>query len=88
MAVAENVTFGPRMRGVAAAEAQARAEKALATVQLSGMADRYPRQLSGGQQQRVALARCLVVEDSVSGILGGVAAGMTVLGFHGGDQCF
>jgi beta-phosphoglucomutase-like phosphatase (HAD superfamily) len=28
-----------------------------------------------------------VIEDSVPGITGGRAAGMTVLGFHGGSHC-
>jgi spermidine/putrescine ABC transporter ATP-binding subunit len=65
MTVIENVTFGLRMRGVLAADGERRAREALATVQLTGMQDRYPRQLSGGQQQRVALARCLVVEPDV-----------------------
>jgi beta-phosphoglucomutase-like phosphatase (HAD superfamily) len=32
-------------------------------------------------------ARCLVIEDSVPGVTGGRAAGMTVLGFHGGSHC-
>jgi beta-phosphoglucomutase-like phosphatase (HAD superfamily) len=29
----------------------------------------------------------MVIEDSVPGITGALAAGMTVLGFHGGSHC-
>jgi HAD superfamily hydrolase (TIGR01509 family) len=38
-------------------------------------------------QMNAAPKRCIVVEDSVAGISGAVAAGMTVLGFHGGSHC-
>jgi HAD superfamily hydrolase (TIGR01509 family) len=38
-------------------------------------------------QMHVSPARCLVIEDSVPGITGARAAGMTVLGFHGGSHC-
>ena len=38
-------------------------------------------------QMQAAPARCLVIEDSLAGIAAAVAAGMTVLGFHGGSHC-
>lgn len=41
-------------------DADERAKRALALVQLSGRAGSLPSQLSGGQQQRVAIARALI----------------------------
>jgi HAD superfamily hydrolase (TIGR01509 family) len=38
-------------------------------------------------QMKVPSARCLVIEDSVSGIAAARAAGMAVLGYHGGSHC-
>jgi HAD superfamily hydrolase (TIGR01509 family) len=35
----------------------------------------------------VAASRCVVIEDSIPGVTGARAAGMTVLGFHGGSHC-
>ncbi len=65
LSVEENVAFGLRYQGVRRSAERARAQEALAMVQLSGLADRYPHQLSGGQRQRVALARALVLEPKV-----------------------
>jgi putative spermidine/putrescine transport system ATP-binding protein len=62
LSVQRNLAFGLEMRGVGRAEMKKRIDAVLAMVQLTAMADRYPRQLSGGQQQRVALARALVIE--------------------------
>jgi HAD superfamily hydrolase (TIGR01509 family) len=38
-------------------------------------------------QMQAAPARCVVIEDSLAGIAAAVAAGMPVLGFHGGSHC-
>jgi putative spermidine/putrescine transport system ATP-binding protein len=65
LTVGRNLAFGLEMRRRPRAEIEARTTKVLDMVQLSGMADRYPRQLSGGQQQRVALARALVIEPRI-----------------------
>ncbi len=61
----DNVAFGLRMRGVAKAARLAEADRFLALVELSPLADRLPAQLSGGQQQRVALARALITGPRV-----------------------
>ena len=43
--------------------------------------------LFAAEQMKAQPARCLVIEDSVPGVTGGCAAGMTLLGFHGGSHC-
>jgi HAD superfamily hydrolase (TIGR01509 family) len=43
--------------------------------------------LFAAEQMKVPPERCIVIEDSVPGITGARAAGMTVLGFHGGSHC-
>ena len=40
--------------------------------------------LLAAEQMQTTPARCLVIEDSIAGA---VAAGMPVLGFHGGSHC-
>jgi putative spermidine/putrescine transport system ATP-binding protein len=60
MTVAENVEYGPRVKGVKRQERRRRADQALALVRLEGFGGRKPVQLSGGQRQRVALARAIV----------------------------
>lgn len=61
-----NVALGPlRVRGMARAQANARAKALLEKVGLAEHADKLPGQLSGGQQQRVAIARALAMEPKV-----------------------
>jgi HAD superfamily hydrolase (TIGR01509 family) len=43
--------------------------------------------LFAAEQMAVPPQRCLVIEDSIPGITGARAVGMTVLGFHGGSHC-
>jgi HAD superfamily hydrolase (TIGR01509 family) len=43
--------------------------------------------LFAAEQMKVSPAQCLVIEDSVSGIAAARAAGMIVLGYHGGSHC-
>jgi iron(III) transport system ATP-binding protein len=62
MTVAENVSYGLRIRKLDKATIDTKLKTILSTARLEALADRYPGELSGGQQQRVSLARALVVE--------------------------
>ncbi|HEY8283620.1 MAG TPA: ABC transporter ATP-binding protein [Chloroflexota bacterium] len=59
MTVAQNISFGLRLRRLSHQATAARVSEMLALVHLDGLDHRYPDQLSGGQQQRVAIARAL-----------------------------
>ncbi len=65
LTVAQNVAFGLKIKGVAAAESKDRVADMLRLIGLPEMGARYPFQLSGGQQQRVALARALAPQPRV-----------------------
>ena len=61
----ENVALPLLLDGVPPAEADARAETALAEVGLPEKSGAFPWQLSGGQMQRVAVARALVARPAL-----------------------
>lgn len=65
MTVAENLSFGLRMRNADAATIEKRVETVARSLDISHLLARKPKQLSGGQQQRVALGRAIAREPQV-----------------------
>jgi ABC-type sugar transport system ATPase subunit len=65
MSVADNLSFGMRMRGVPAATIASKLQRAVDMLQLQPYLQRKPGELSGGQNQRVAIGRAIVQEPGV-----------------------
>jgi multiple sugar transport system ATP-binding protein len=65
MTVAENLSFGLRLRKVPTAQVAARVLESARVLGLDSLLDRLPRELSGGQRQRVALGRALIRNPKV-----------------------
>ena len=65
MTVAENLGFSLRMQKRDKAEVARRVAEAAASLGLTSLLDRYPRELSGGQRQRVATGRAIVRDPQV-----------------------
>lgn len=65
MSVAQNLSFGLRMRNTDKTTIEKRVETVAKSLNIAHLLDRKPKQLSGGQQQRVALGRAIVREPKV-----------------------
>jgi polar amino acid transport system ATP-binding protein len=66
MTVLENIILAPvRVQKLDRGQAEERADKLLARVDLLDKRDEYPSRLSGGQKQRIAIARALAMEPDI-----------------------
>jgi spermidine/putrescine transport system ATP-binding protein len=65
MSVAENITYGLRVRGIDQAARVKKADELLELIALPGQGNKQMSELSGGQKQRVAIARALAVQPQV-----------------------
>lgn len=65
MTVAENISYGLKIKKWKKNKIQERVEELLRLVKLEGLGGRMIDKLSGGQQQRVAVARALSLEPKV-----------------------
>ncbi|MGV8890525.1 MAG: ABC transporter ATP-binding protein [Pseudomonas sp.] len=65
LTVRQNVEFGLKRRGMAAAQRKDIVDYYVNEVGLTGFADNYAKQLSGGMMQRVAIARALANDPQI-----------------------
>ncbi|MGJ5008466.1 ABC transporter ATP-binding protein [Bradyrhizobium oligotrophicum] len=65
MTVAENMSFGLRLKHYPKAEIKSRVAEAARMLDIADLIDRKPKQLSGGQRQRVAMGRAIVRNPKV-----------------------
>ena len=65
MTVADNITYGLRVRGASKAERMKKADELLDLIALPGQGQKLVSERSGGQKQRVAIARALAVQPKV-----------------------
>ena len=65
LTVRDNICFGLREKGMAAAAQNERSAYFIDRVGLAGFEQHYPKQLSGGMQQRTALARALANDPEI-----------------------
>ncbi|WP_118134366.1 ABC transporter ATP-binding protein [Oceanicella sp. SM1341] len=65
MTVFENIAFGLTLKRRDKAEVDRRVREVAATLELTELLERLPRELSGGQRQRVAIGRAIVRQPKV-----------------------
>jgi multiple sugar transport system ATP-binding protein len=65
MTVAENMSFGLRLKHYPKAEIKSRVTEAARLLDITDLINRKPKQLSGGQRQRVAMGRAIVRNPKV-----------------------
>lgn len=65
LSVAENLSFGLKMRGVKKSVIAERIDFVSRMLDIQHLLQRKPKQLSGGQQQRVALGRAIIRQPKV-----------------------
>jgi NitT/TauT family transport system ATP-binding protein len=65
LTVRDNLSYGPRIRGVPRSVWAPQVDRFLTTVDLVDFADAYPKQLSGGMRKRVDLARAYANDPEV-----------------------
>src|SRR5215469_54184 len=65
MTVAQNMSFGLKLRGMAKSEVKRRVEDAARILDIAELLNRRPGALSGGQRQRVAMGRAIVRNPKV-----------------------
>lgn len=63
--VADNLSYGLKLRGIDSNESSRRIKSTLSKVGLEGFEQRQAKELSGGEVQRVALARALVLNPEL-----------------------
>ena len=77
--VLENVSFVPRVLGMADAQQQRRTFQVLKWVGLQHRMNAYPLELSGGEQQRIAIARALVNDPAIRHFVQSAVMGLAII---------